>query len=109
MSLAFAVVQGGIWCVVAPRRRTRLDDLSGRVARQRTPISKEMPLCVTHGDSPVARLLAESLTGQVYRREILKRATALGLSAPLVGIMLSAREHVAAGTGCRTRFDDRRP
>jgi len=47
------------------------------------------------GASPVARLLAESLTGQVNRREILKRATALGLSAPLVGIMLSAREHVA--------------
>jgi trehalose/maltose transport system substrate-binding protein len=46
-------------------------------------------------DSPVARLLAESLTGQVSRREILKRATALGLSAPLVGVMLSAREHVA--------------
>lgn len=47
------------------------------------------------GDSPVARLLAESLTGQVSRREIFKRGTALGLSAPLIGIMLSAREHVA--------------
>jgi trehalose/maltose transport system substrate-binding protein len=45
--------------------------------------------------SPVTRLLAESLTGHVSRRDILKRAAALGLSAPVVGIMLSAREHVA--------------
>jgi trehalose/maltose transport system substrate-binding protein len=45
--------------------------------------------------SPVTRLLAESLTGHVSRRDILKRATALGLSAPLVGVMLSARSHVA--------------
>jgi trehalose/maltose transport system substrate-binding protein len=46
--------------------------------------------------SPVTRLLAESLAGQLTRREILKRATALGLSAPLVGVMLSAQEHVAS-------------
>lgn len=45
--------------------------------------------------SPVTRLLAESLTGQASRREILRRAAALGLSAPLVGVMLSARAHVA--------------
>ena len=45
--------------------------------------------------SPVTRLLAESLTGQASRRDILKRASALGLSAPLVGVMLSARAHVA--------------
>ena len=51
-----------------------------------------------HNDasSPVTRLLAESLSGQLSRREILKRASALGLSAPLVGVMLSAQEHVAA-------------
>jgi trehalose/maltose transport system substrate-binding protein len=46
--------------------------------------------------SPVTRLLAEALAGQLSRREVMKRATALGLSAPLVGVMLSAHEHVAA-------------
>ncbi|MFN8591535.1 MAG: ABC transporter substrate-binding protein [Thermomicrobiales bacterium] len=46
--------------------------------------------------SPVARLLAESLSGQLSRRQVLKRASALGLSAPLVGVMLSAQAHVAA-------------
>jgi trehalose/maltose transport system substrate-binding protein len=45
--------------------------------------------------SPVTRLLAESLAGQISRRDILKRAGALGLSAPLVGVMLSAQAHVA--------------
>ncbi|MCC7024285.1 MAG: ABC transporter substrate-binding protein [Thermomicrobiales bacterium] len=45
--------------------------------------------------SPVTRLLAEALTGRASRREVLKRASALGLSAPLVGIMLSAQAHVA--------------
>src|SRR5918997_2397800 len=51
-----------------------------------------------HNDasSPVTRLLAESLSGQLSRRDILKRASALGLSAPLVGVMLSAQAHVAA-------------
>jgi trehalose/maltose transport system substrate-binding protein len=47
-------------------------------------------------NSPVTRLLAEALTGQLSRREVMKRATALGLSAPLVGVILSAHEHVAA-------------
>ena len=41
--------------------------------------------------NPVTRLMAESLTGQISRREMLRRATALGLSAPLVGLMLSAQ------------------
>lgn len=45
--------------------------------------------------SPVTRLLAETLTGQLTRRDMLKRASALGLSAPLVGVMLSAQAHVA--------------
>jgi trehalose/maltose transport system substrate-binding protein len=51
-----------------------------------------------HNDasSPVTRLLAESLSGGLSRRDILKRAGALGLSAPLVGVMLSAQTHVAA-------------
>jgi trehalose/maltose transport system substrate-binding protein len=54
--------------------------------------------CPVHNDasSPVTRLLAESLSGQLSRRDILKRASALGLSAPLVGVMLSAQAHVAA-------------
>src|SRR5919112_3604365 len=54
--------------------------------------------CPVHNDasSPVTRLLAESLSGQLSRRDILKRASALGLSAPLVGVMLSAQVHVAA-------------
>jgi trehalose/maltose transport system substrate-binding protein len=54
-------------------------------------------VAIVHNDSssPVTRLLAESLAGQVSRRQILKRASALGLSAPLVGIILSAQAHVA--------------
>jgi trehalose/maltose transport system substrate-binding protein len=46
--------------------------------------------------SPVTRLLAESLAGKLSRRETLKRATALGLSAPLIGMMLSAGSQGAA-------------
>lgn len=48
-----------------------------------------------HTNSPVTRLLAEALTGKLSRRDVVKRASALGLSAPLVGIILSAQEHVA--------------
>ena len=43
----------------------------------------------------VSRLLAESLTGQVSRREIMRRAAMLGLSAPMVGLMVSARTRSA--------------
>jgi trehalose/maltose transport system substrate-binding protein len=46
--------------------------------------------------SPIARLLAESLAGRASRREIVKRAGALGLSAPLVGLMLSAQARATA-------------
>ena len=46
-------------------------------------------------ESPVTRLLAESLAGHLTRRDVMKRAAALGLSAPLVGVMLSAQAHVA--------------
>ena len=49
-----------------------------------------------HTSSPVARLLAEALTGRLSRRDVMKRASALGLSAPPVGVMLSAQAHVAA-------------
>jgi trehalose/maltose transport system substrate-binding protein len=38
----------------------------------------------------VNELLAESLSGRTSRRDILKRAAALGLSAPLVGVLMSA-------------------
>ncbi|MCA9880673.1 MAG: ABC transporter substrate-binding protein [Thermomicrobiales bacterium] len=48
-----------------------------------------------HTNSPVTRLLAEALTGKLSRRDVMKRASALGLSAPLVGVMLSAQAHVA--------------
>lgn len=48
-----------------------------------------------HTNSPVTRLLAESLSGKLSRRDVMKRASALGLSAPLVGVMLSAQAHVA--------------
>ena len=48
-----------------------------------------------HTNSPVNRLLAETLAGKLSRRDVMKRSTALGLSAPLAGIMLSAQAHVA--------------
>ena len=40
--------------------------------------------------SPVSRLMAEALAGRVSRREIAHRAAALGISAPLVGMILRA-------------------
>lgn len=45
--------------------------------------------------SPVGRLVAESLTGQTSRREIMRRGLALGLSAPVIGMMLSAQSRGA--------------
>ncbi len=48
-----------------------------------------------HTNSPVTRLLAETLAGKLSRRDVMKRASALGLSAPLVGVMLSAQAQVA--------------
>jgi len=49
-----------------------------------------------HTNSPVTRLMAETLTGKLSRRDVMKRASALGLSAPLIGVMLTAQAHVAA-------------
>src|SRR5215216_2296409 len=49
---------------------------------------------VPHYDSsssPLGRLVAESLTGQISRREIMRRGMALGLSAPVVGMIISAQ------------------
>ena len=46
--------------------------------------------------SPLGRLVAESLSGQLSRREIMRRAAALGLSAPLVAMILSAGARRAA-------------
>jgi trehalose/maltose transport system substrate-binding protein len=45
--------------------------------------------------NPVTQLMAESLAGQISRREMLRRAAALGLSAPLVALMLSAQSRAA--------------
>ena len=45
--------------------------------------------------SPVGRLVAESLTGQTSRREIMRRGLALGLSAPVIGMILSAQSRGA--------------
>ena len=42
-------------------------------------------------NSPVGRLVAESLTGQISRREVVRRGIALGLSAPVIGMILSAQ------------------
>jgi len=52
--------------------------------------------------NPVTRLMAESLTGTISRREMLRRATALGLSAPLIGLMLSAQARTAAAQDAAT-------
>jgi trehalose/maltose transport system substrate-binding protein len=41
--------------------------------------------------SPVGRLVAESLTGQISRRDIVRRGIALGLSTPVIGMILSAQ------------------
>src|SRR5215217_5375540 len=41
--------------------------------------------------SPLGRLVAESLTGRITRREIMRRSTALGLSAPVIGMIISAQ------------------
>lgn len=38
----------------------------------------------------VNELLAESLGGRISRRDVMKRAAALGLSAPLVGVLMQA-------------------
>ena len=46
--------------------------------------------------SPVTHLLAEALAGRISRRDVMKRSAALGLSAPLAGVMLSAQLHGAA-------------
>jgi trehalose/maltose transport system substrate-binding protein len=59
-------------------------------------VVKEVPLADQHTNSPVTRLLAEALSGKLSRRDVMKRSTALGLSAPLMGVMLSAQAHVAA-------------
>ncbi|HYO29867.1 MAG TPA: ABC transporter substrate-binding protein [Thermomicrobiales bacterium] len=48
--------------------------------------------------SPVSRLMAEALAGRLSRREITRRAAALGVSAPLAGMMLRAN---AAAVGAQ--------
>ena len=50
---------------------------------------------MTQQSNPVNDLLSESLSGRISRRDVLKRATALGLSAPLVGLLVSAHSRGA--------------
>jgi trehalose/maltose transport system substrate-binding protein len=45
---------------------------------------------MTEKSNPVNELLSASLSGRISRRDVLKRATQLGLSAPLVGLLVSA-------------------
>jgi trehalose/maltose transport system substrate-binding protein len=45
--------------------------------------------------SPVARLIAEALTGQISRRDIVRRGMVLGLSSPVIGMVLSAQQQRA--------------
>jgi trehalose/maltose transport system substrate-binding protein len=45
--------------------------------------------------SPLGRLVAESLTGHLSRREIVRRGMALGLSAPVIGMLISAQSRSA--------------
>jgi trehalose/maltose transport system substrate-binding protein len=45
--------------------------------------------------SPLGRLVAESLTGQISRREIMRRGMALGLSAPVIAMIISAQSRSA--------------
>ena len=49
--------------------------------------------------SPVGRLVAESLTGHLSRREIVRRGIALGLSAPVIKMMLAAQSRSALAQG----------
>jgi trehalose/maltose transport system substrate-binding protein len=41
--------------------------------------------------SPLGRLVAEALTGQISRRQMMRRGVALGLSAPVIEMILSAQ------------------
>jgi trehalose/maltose transport system substrate-binding protein len=43
----------------------------------------------------LGRLVAESLTGQIGRRDVIRRGLALGLSAPVIGMILSAQSRSA--------------
>ena len=47
----------------------------------------------------VSRLMTESLAGQLSRREVLRRATALGLSAPLVAMIVGVQSQSAFAQG----------
>jgi branched-chain amino acid transport system substrate-binding protein len=47
----------------------------------------------------ISRLMAEALAGLLSRREVLRRATGLGLSGPLVVALLNAQRYSAAAQG----------
>lgn len=48
------------------------------------------------GSSAVGRLVAEALTGQLSRRDVVRRGMALGLSTPVIGMILSTQQRRAA-------------
>jgi trehalose/maltose transport system substrate-binding protein len=50
---------------------------------------------MTLKSNPVNDLLSESLSGKISRREVLKRGAALGLSAPILGLLVSAHSRGA--------------
>lgn len=50
---------------------------------------------MTDSSNSLSRLMAESLTGNLSRREIMRRAAVIGVSAPLVGVMLHGSARVA--------------
>ncbi len=47
-------------------------------------------------DDTVARLMAEALAGLVSQRSVLRRASALGVSGPLVGALLAAQSRTSS-------------
>src|SRR5215210_7542680 len=56
--------------------------------------------------SPLGRLVAESLTGQISRREIMRRGMALGLSAPVIGMIISAQTRSAMAEAAIRKFNE---
>ncbi len=58
---------------------------------------------MTDSSSPVSRLMAEALSGRLSRRDVGRRAAALGLSAPMVGMLMSA---TAARAGAQDATPD---
>jgi trehalose/maltose transport system substrate-binding protein len=56
-------------------------------------------------ESTLSRLVAESLSGNLSRRSIMRRAAAIGVSAPLVGMMLNGQARIAGAQEAGTAID----